>query len=103
MQRQWLTWRNPIGLLLASWIVIAALSLRLPDGAEAAAILFPPWWTAQQNIAAIASSNNAIIRTTAVPSIMVVQFTGPDGLARLREAGAWLAIDPQALGGCFNG
>lgn len=102
MQHFWLTWRNPIGLLLASWIVIASLSLRLPAGAEAAAILFPPWWSAQQNMAAIASTDNAIVRTTAIPSIMVVQLVGQDGLARLRKAGAWLAIDPQALSGCFK-
>lgn len=102
MQHLWLTWRNPIGLLLASWIVIASLSLRLPAGAEAAAILFPPWWTVQQSIAAIASTHNAIVRTTAIPSMMVVQLVEPDGLASLRQAGAWLALDPQAIGGCFK-
>jgi hypothetical protein len=25
-----------------------------------------------------------------------------DGLARLREAGAWLAMDPQAIAACFS-
>jgi hypothetical protein len=24
-------------------------------------------------------------------------------MTRLREAGAWLTIDPQAIAGCFNG
>jgi hypothetical protein len=25
-----------------------------------------------------------------------------DGLARLRQAGAWLAMDPQAIDACFS-
>jgi hypothetical protein len=102
VQHQWPIWRIPIGLLLASWLAIASLSLRLPADAEAAAIIFPPWWTSQQNIAAIASTDNAIVRTTAIPSIIVVQFVGHDAIVRLRRAGAWLAIDPQALSGCFK-
>lgn len=102
VQHGWLAWLSPAGLLLASWLAIASLSLRLPAGAEAAAIIFPPWWTAQQSIAAIASTDNAIIRTTAIPAIMVVQLAGHDGLARLHQAGAWFAIDPQALNSCFK-
>lgn len=102
VQHQWPIWRIPIGLLLASWLAIASLSLRLPAGADAAAIIFPPWWTTQQSMAAIASTDNSIIRTTAIPAIIVVQLVGQDGIARLRKAGAWLAIDPQALASCFK-
>jgi hypothetical protein len=62
--------------------------------------VFPPWWTAQRVFLAAASANAAIVRETAVGSILVVRPDGPDGLTRLHEAGVWLAIDPQAIGAC---
>jgi hypothetical protein len=99
---QWSVWRNAIGLLLASWIAVAYVSVRLPADAEVAAVLFPPWWDAQQTMSATASANAAIIRTGIDPTILIVQLAKPDGLARLREAGVWLAVNPQAIGGCFS-
>lgn len=100
MGRRLPIWLNASGLLLASWIAIAALTLRLPAGAEVAAVVFPPWWSAQQAMTASASANATVIRTGVVPAILIVQLAGPDGLQRLRDAGAWLALDPQAIGGC---
>jgi len=102
MERRWSTWLNATCLLLASVIAVASLSLRLPSDAEIAAVLFPPWWDAQHAISAAASADAAIIRTGIVPTILVVQLAKHDGLARLREAGMWLAVDPQAIGGCFT-
>jgi hypothetical protein len=98
----WPIWRNAIGLLLASWVAVAYASLRLPAGAEVVAVVFPPWWDAQQAISATASANAAIIRTGIVPTILIVQLSKPDGLSRLHQAGIWLAVNPQAIGGCFT-
>jgi hypothetical protein len=53
-------------------------------------------------MSATASANAAIIRTGIDPTILIVQLAKPDGLARLREAGVWLAVNPQAIGGCFS-
>jgi hypothetical protein len=39
---------------------------------------------------------------TAVPSLLVVRPDGAEGLSRLHEAGAWFAIDPQAIAACFT-
>jgi hypothetical protein len=39
---------------------------------------------------------------TAIPSLLVVRPDDHDGLTRLREAGVWLAIDPQAIAACFS-
>jgi hypothetical protein len=89
-------------LLVVSWIAIAALSLQARPGAEIVAVAFPPWWSAQQVVLAAASADAAIVRTTAVPSLLVVRPDDHDGLARLRSAGAWLAIDPQAISACFT-
>ncbi len=101
MERRWSAWLSALCLLFASWIAIAFLSLRLAPGAEIAAVLFPPWWSARQAIAAAASADAAIIRTGIIPAILVVEITKQNGLARLHDAGAWFAVDPQALGGCL--
>ena len=40
--------------------------------------------------------------TGAVPAILIVQPAHGDGLTRLRAAGAWFALDPQAVAACFS-
>jgi hypothetical protein len=99
---RWPDWLNAAGLLAASWIAVAALSLQARPGAEVVAVAFPPWWDAQQTIIAAASAGAAIVRMTAVPSLLVVRPDGQDGLTRLRGAGAWLTMDPQAVAACFS-
>ncbi len=98
---RWPAWFNAVGLLIASFLAIAALSLRAPPGAEVVAVAFPPWWSTQEIFAAAVSANAAIVRITAIPSVLVVQPDSHDGLARLREAGVWLTIDPQAIAACL--
>jgi hypothetical protein len=100
--RRWPAWLNAAVLLVASWIAIAALSLQVRPGAEAVAVVFPPWWSAQQVFAAAASANAAIIRMTAIPSLLVVRPDDQDGLTRLRGAGVWLTMDPQAIAACLT-
>jgi hypothetical protein len=50
---------------------------------------------------AFPSADAAIVRITAIPSLLVVRPNQHDGLTRLRQAGAWLAMDPQAIAACF--
>jgi hypothetical protein len=95
-------WLNATALLLASWLAVAALALQVRPGSEIVAVAFPPWWSAQQSLLAAASADAAIVRTTGVPSLLVVRPDAADGLARLRKAGAWFAIDPQAIAACFS-
>jgi hypothetical protein len=99
---RWPAWFNATGLLVASFLGIAALSLQVRPGAEIVAVAFPPWWSAQRIFTAAASANAAIVRITAIPSILVVQPDSQDGLTRLRQSGVWLAIDPQAIAACFT-
>ena len=89
-------------MLTASWLVIAGLALQARPGAEVVAVAFPPWWGAEHAMTATASAGAAIVRVTAIPSLLVVRPDGQDGLARLREAGAWLAMDPQAVAACVS-
>lgn len=99
---RWPAWLNAALLLVASWIAIAALALQARPGAEIVAVAFPPWWSAQQVLLAAASADAAIVRTTALPAVLVVRPNDHEGLARLHNAGAWLAIDPQAIAACFG-
>jgi hypothetical protein len=98
----WPAWLGATALLLASVGAVAALSLQVRPGAEVVAVAFPPWWSSRQIFEAAASAHAAIVRTTAVTAILVVRPDHHEGLARLRQAGVWLTIDPQAIAGCFN-
>jgi hypothetical protein len=102
MTFRWPAWFNATGLLIASFIGISALSLQVRPGAEVVAVAFPPWWSSQEIFTAIASANAAIVRITAIPSILVVQPDSHAGLARLRESGVWFTIDPRAIAACFT-
>ena len=99
---RWPAWLNAAGLLVVSWVVIASLSLQARAGAEIVAVAFPPWWGSQEAIAAAASADAALVRTTAIPALLVVRPLERDGLTRLRKAGAWLAMDPQAVSACLS-
>ena len=99
---RWPVWLNATALLLASWIAIAGLALQVRPGSEVVAVAFPPWWSTQQVVLAAASADATIIRTTAVSAILVVRPHDEHGLVRLRNAGAWLTIDPQAIAACFT-
>ncbi len=95
-------WLQAGFLLLVSSVVIAALSMQARSGAEAVAAIFPPWWSAQQAMQATAAAGASVIRTGVIPAIMVVQPAQDDGLTRLRAAGAWFAMDPQAVAACLS-
>ena len=99
---KWPAWLNATALLIASFVVIAALSLQVRPGTEIVAVAFPPWWSTEQTFNAAASADAAIVRMTAIPSLLVVRPDQHDGLTRLRKAGVWLAIDPQAIAACLS-
>jgi hypothetical protein len=99
---KWPAWLNATALLIASFVAIAALSLQVRSGTEIVAVAFPPWWSTEQAIGAAASADAAIVRMTAIPSLLVVRPDQHDGLARLRNAGAWLTMDPQAIAACLS-
>ena len=99
---RWRDWLGAAGLLMASWIAVAALTLQVRPGAEVVAVAFPPWWGENQAITAAASAGAAIVRMTALPSLLIVKPDGRDGLVRLHGAGAWFAMDPQAIAACFS-
>jgi hypothetical protein len=99
---RWPAWLNATGLLLASFVAIAALSLQVRPGTEVVAVVFAPWWSSQQSLLAVASANATIVRITALSAVVVVRPDDHDGLLRLHHAGAWFTIDPQAVAACLR-
>ncbi len=91
------SWLLPSILALLSLAAAAAIELQPPARGPVAAV-FPPWWGAARSMLAAASAG-PVVRLGALPSI-VVALPAPGGLARLRRAGAWLLLNPAALGGC---
>jgi hypothetical protein len=98
---RWPAWLNAAILLAVSWGAIAALSLQIRPDAEIVAAVFPPWWSAERTFLAAASADAAIVRMTAVPSLLVVRPDQHDGLTRLHEAGVWFVMDPRAIAACI--
>jgi hypothetical protein len=99
---RWPAWLNATVLLVSSWIAIAAVSLQVRADAEVVAVAFPLWWNAQHAFEAAASANAKIVRTTAIPAILIVRPDDLSGLDRLRKAGVWLAMDPRAVAACLT-
>ena len=87
--------------LIFSTFMVATLATHVRSDAEAVAAVFPPWWSAERTIIAAAAAEASVIRTGALSTIVVVQPARENGLAKLRTAGAWLTIDPQAIAACF--
>lgn len=100
--RRWPAWLNATALLLAGWIALAILTLQVRPGAAVVAVALPPWWSTQQVFEAAGSAKAAIVRATALPTLLVVRPDDHDGLAQLQDAGAWLVMDAQAVSACFG-
>lgn len=99
---QWPAWLGAAALLSASLIAMATVTLRAAPDMDVVAVAFPPWWSPQQAFAATAAAEADIVRTTALPSLIVVRPDARDGRRRLQAAGAWLTLNPKAISACFR-
>lgn len=71
-----------------------------PPATGPLAVLFPPWWSATEALRAAATAGTPV-RFGAAGFVVVIMPDGPNAVRRLRRAGAWAVVDPQALGGCI--
>jgi hypothetical protein len=71
-----------------------------PKPGRPVAAVFPPWWTAERTFNAASLTGGSIVRFGGLASILVLTSGTPDLHARLHDAGAWVLLDAQALGGC---
>lgn len=93
------TWIPGVALAVGSLLAAGASSLGPPPGGPIAA-LYPPWWSASQCLLA-AAAGGMPVRFGAAGFVVVVVPETPDAARLLRRAGAWLLLDPRALGGCL--
>ena len=93
---------SAIFLFLASTTTLAGLEARPRDGRDVAAV-YPPWMTGTSAFGRVAQAGGAVVRAGALDTILVAHGDDPDFAARLRDGGAWLVLDPLALGGCLLG
>ncbi|HEY0236487.1 MAG TPA: hypothetical protein VGC86_15755 [Afipia sp.] len=98
----WSAWLKATALLTASSAVLAALSMHVRPDTEIVAAIFPPWWSARHAVLAVAEADAMLVRGGAIPAIVIVKPARDDGLKKLRSAGAWFAVDPQAVAACFS-
>lgn len=93
----------PAAILALLTVCTPLLVLTEPvDGPDVAAV-FPPGWQPADVMQAVARADVGLVRFGAFGNIGIVEIGDPDALARLRAAGAWLTLPPQALGGCLLG
>jgi hypothetical protein len=100
---RWPAWGNAGLLLLASWLALVTMSVVPRADAQAVAAIFPPWWSGERAFGAAVASGAAILRTGALPTILVLRPADAGDLAALREAGAWIVGNSWPLGGCLTG
>ncbi len=93
---------SAILLLIASTATLSALEAEPRETSDVAAV-FPPWLSSAAAFAGVAKAGGDVVRAGVLPTILVAHGDDPGFPARLHEAGAWLVLDPFALGGCLTG
>lgn len=84
-----------IGAVIAASLAPALAVAARPTQPFAAAAIFPFWWSRQRVEAAVADLA-VTVRPGRLPA--VVSVTGGEALHhQLREAGAWILIDPRLV------
>jgi hypothetical protein len=95
---RWPAWLNATALLVFSWIVIASMSLQARAGAEIVAVAFPPWWGSQETISAAASAGAAIVRTTAIPTLLAPAQQAAGRFTFTRPSAEQLVLEGEMTG-----
>lgn len=90
----------PIALAIATFAALCLLSLSPRSGSPITAI-FPPWFGLADIMRALETTDARLIRTGALEQIVILEQAASDMPARLREAGAWLVLDGNALSACM--
>ena len=90
-----------VGVL--SFLCLVALTFRPPEIGKQAAVVFPPSTSFAEAATALAKVDARPIRTGAWSAIVVADFKATRHFANLDIPGAWLVLDPVAVGGCFGG
>lgn len=89
-----------LAMAVASALPFGWLEAQPSDGRDVAAI-FPPWIGAAEAVGKVAQAGGAVVRMGISGNIVVAHGDDPAFADRIGRAGAWLIVDPVALGGCL--
>ena len=87
-------------LVISTTPLIAAADLP-GDARGTLAAVFAPGTGKPEILRAVAEAKGAIVRGGGWDSVLVVHSQESGFARRLRQAGAWLVVDPQSAAGCL--
>lgn len=90
----------PVGLAVAGLLAVTAMTFAPPDKGPVAA-LFAPSLSRTEVMSRVAAADAALIRHGLFDGIVVAAADDPGLAQRLRNAGAWIVVDPLAIGACL--
>ena len=89
------------GLAILVTLVATVAAGAAPRDPSRVAAVFPPWWSSREAVSAAASAGQ-IAGAGGAPFILILRGEPASLSPRLRAAGAWLLLDPDAAGVCAN-
>lgn len=98
----WLPWTAGVVLAVAGALLLALLASRPATPGRQVALVFAPWVASAEAVGAVAELDGRLVRPGTFGNVLVAVFDRPTSLSSLRRHGAWLALDPLALGGCLS-
>ena len=87
------------GLAILVTLVATVAAGAAPRDPSRVAAVFPPWWSSREAVSA-AGSAGQIAGAGGAPFILILRGEPASLSPRLRAAGAWLLLDPDAAGQC---
>ena len=100
--RQRLATALAVAALLAVSTVPVLASADLPgETSGTLAAVFPPGSGPAEILAGIGAAGGAVVRGGGWASVLVVHSDEAGFARRLRQAGAWLVVDPRSAAGCL--
>jgi hypothetical protein len=88
-------------LSFAAFVAAAVMALAPRDPASGVAVVFAPWTAADVALSRSVEARARFVRFGGASFIAVVIPDDADYETRVRNAGAWLVLDPQALAACL--
>ncbi len=86
----------------ASLFAVVRIGAAPKDPMAAVAVIYPPWTTPTATLTQAVGAGSLFVRFGTFSFIAIVVPQSPDYVQRVLRGPAWLVVDPQALGGCFN-
>jgi len=86
---------------LFSTIAVARVGLEPSDLSRGVGVIFAPWTDESAALTRAAAAGGRIVRFGGPSFIVVVEPESADYIRRIKDAGAWLLVDPRILAACF--